>query len=141
LTETNENFFLVAKSEAFNPVRTKPQVRAEIAGFIGEIIESRIANRGSTASLVRPVALFDVVNEPVGSRVFSKRPHGPVTTMRSRCRSADGILAMVTIEAAEIGVSLKCRECCRKETPEVIVTRGAVDSHAVRRRPPHVRVT
>jgi hypothetical protein len=58
--------------------------------------------------LVRAAALFDVVNEPAGARGFAKTWHCSVTMTRSRCRPAESDLAMITIEAAEIGAPLNC---------------------------------
>jgi hypothetical protein len=42
-------------------------------------------------------------------RGICKNVRCSVTMTRSRCRPAESDLAMITIEAAEIGVSLNCR--------------------------------
>jgi hypothetical protein len=58
------------KSEALNPKRTKPQVRAEVAGFIGEIFEGRIGNRGSMIWPVRRLLYSPVVKGPQNHGYF-----------------------------------------------------------------------
>jgi hypothetical protein len=41
------------KTEAFNGIRAKPQVRAEIAGFASETLASRAGNGGSVILFAR----------------------------------------------------------------------------------------
>jgi hypothetical protein len=52
---TERRIFSCHKSEAFNPVRTKPLVRAEIADFIGVLLSGGAEHSGSTGSFAGPL--------------------------------------------------------------------------------------